>query len=246
MNVEKWKMRARVRQCSECGKIFQSIWNYSLCEDCRNKASDKESQIRDFIRSNHNATILDIAGQFKVSSAFIFRMINEGRLSTKQPPTSDRCRSCGVPIRTGMYCPRCQAQKRQQIAISRERAFDESQQIQKIETPKPETIPEVAKIQPTKSRTSSIIRQLAEISRNNHGGGGGILEINRRIYLHVNHNFILKQKILLEDQSILGEYFLFPNFFTRQIHIQHLRSLLKIQRSKFHDPFRLLPIYFRD
>lgn len=205
MEVEKWKVRSRVRQCSECGKIFQSVWNYNLCDECRDKASDKESQIIDFIRSNHNATMLDIASQFKVSSAFIFRMMNEGRLSPKQPQASDRCRSCGVPIKSGIYCPRCQAQKRQQIAMDRARAFDENQFKQNLEVPKPESIqqPAAAKIQPTKSRTSSIIRQLAEISRSNHGGGG-IEGINRRIN---SHNLIFKPKILLEDRKILGEYF---------------------------------------
>lgn len=123
---------ARVRQCSKCGKVFRTTWNYDLCGTCRAQASDKEQLVRDFVMHNRNATILDIAEQLKVSGTFIRRMINEGKLDQQESEPALKCRGCGTPISVGNYCQKCLSKMKQQIDFAKNRIINNMQKQGKI------------------------------------------------------------------------------------------------------------------
>ena len=118
-----FKVNPRLRQCAECGKVFYSPWNYTVCDKCRAKINDKEEQIREFVMKNCNATIVEIAEEFEVSVNFVRRMIDEGKLDLKKTEPI-RCRGCGAEIATGNYCAKCRDKMKHQIEVAKERILE--------------------------------------------------------------------------------------------------------------------------
>ncbi|MBR1420254.1 MAG: hypothetical protein IJ575_04275 [Selenomonadaceae bacterium] len=126
------KQKSRLRQCAECGKVFYSLWNYTVCDKCRAKINDKEEQIREFVMKNCNATIIEIAEEFEVSVNFVRRMIDEGKLDLKKTVTI-RCHGCGAEIATGNYCAKCRDKMKHQIEAAKERILENMRKQGKID-----------------------------------------------------------------------------------------------------------------
>ena len=126
------KQKSRVRQCAVCGKVFYSLWNYTVCDKCRAKINDTEEQIREFVMKNCNATIIEIAEEFNVSVAFVRRMIDEGKLDLKKTVVI-RCRGCGTEIAAGTYCAKCRDKMKRQIDVAKERILENMRKQGKID-----------------------------------------------------------------------------------------------------------------
>ena len=105
-----------VRNCKECGKIFNYMEGTPLCPNCIKKLNDQYEQVKQYVYDNPKATINQVAEENDVSVAQIKRWIREEKLAFAE--TSDiglACEHCGAMILTGRYCKDCKKKMEMQF-----------------------------------------------------------------------------------------------------------------------------------
>lgn len=97
-----------IRNCRECGRLFNYLSGKPICPECKAKLEDKFAQVKEYIRENGLATMQQVAEDNDVSMKQIKAWIREERLCfSEDSPITIECESCGAPIRTGKYCAAC-------------------------------------------------------------------------------------------------------------------------------------------
>ncbi|RKD23538.1 flagellar operon protein TIGR03826 [Caminicella sporogenes DSM 14501] len=98
-----------IRNCKECGKLFQYDGISKLCYSCRKKDEEDFKRVKDYIYDNTGATITEVSEATGVSEDKILRYLREGRLEIvgENPGLVLDCERCGRAIRTGRYCEEC-------------------------------------------------------------------------------------------------------------------------------------------
>lgn len=99
-----------VKNCKECGRLFNYITGPRLCSECRQKLEDKFVEVRNYIMDNPRATIPEISEANEVSIQQIHQWVREERLIfTDDSMVTLDCESCGAPIKTGRFCEKCKS-----------------------------------------------------------------------------------------------------------------------------------------
>ena len=94
-----------VRNCADCGKMFNYMGGTPLCAACAKKLEDKFDAVKEYVYDNPRATINEVAEENEVSVRQIKRWIREERLAfSDDSPIGIECEGCGKTIRTGRYC----------------------------------------------------------------------------------------------------------------------------------------------
>lgn len=97
-----------IRNCRGCGKLFNYIGGASLCAACKEEVELKFQQVKQYIESNKNALITQIAEDNDVSLQQIRQWIREERLVFSDDSVIGiECESCGKTIKTGRFCDAC-------------------------------------------------------------------------------------------------------------------------------------------
>ncbi len=98
-----------IRNCKECGRLFQYDGISKLCYRCRKKDDEDFRKVKDYIYEHPKSTIHEVADETEVSRDKILRYLREGRLEIvgDNPGLILDCEMCGKPIRTGRYCNEC-------------------------------------------------------------------------------------------------------------------------------------------
>jgi len=98
-----------VRNCKECGKIFQYDGISKLCYECRKKDDENYKVVKEYLYENPKATIIQVSEATGVSEEKILRYLREGRLEITgdHPGFVLDCERCGKAIRTGRFCSEC-------------------------------------------------------------------------------------------------------------------------------------------
>ncbi len=97
-----------VRNCKQCGRMFNYIGGLPLCPKCKDALEDKFAQVKEYVRDNPGATIQEVSEENTVSTQQIRQWIREERLEfSKDSPVGIECEVCGASIRTGRYCEAC-------------------------------------------------------------------------------------------------------------------------------------------
>lgn len=97
-----------VRNCADCGKMFNYMGGTPLCAACIKKLEDKFDAVKEYVYDNPRATINEVAEENDVSVRQIKRWIREERLAfSDDSPIGIECEGCGKTIRTGRYCEMC-------------------------------------------------------------------------------------------------------------------------------------------
>lgn len=97
-----------VRNCKECGKMFNFMEGAPLCPSCKKKLEDKFEIVKEYVYDNPRASINEVAEENEVSVAQIKRWIREERLAfSDDSPIGVECEKCGKTIKTGKYCKEC-------------------------------------------------------------------------------------------------------------------------------------------
>ncbi len=105
-----------VRNCAECGKMFNYIGGPPLCSMCIKELEEKFQTVKEYIYDNPRASINEVAEENKVSIRQIKRWVREERLAfSEDSPTGIECKSCGKSIKTGCYCDKCKRALEQQL-----------------------------------------------------------------------------------------------------------------------------------
>lgn len=97
-----------VRNCRNCGRIFNYVGGMGLCPICSKEVEDKFQDVKKYIRDNPKVSLTQISEDNDVSLTAIRKWIKEERLVfTVDSLVGIECESCGVMIRTGRFCDRC-------------------------------------------------------------------------------------------------------------------------------------------
>lgn len=97
-----------VRNCKQCGRMFNYMGGVPLCPKCKDKLEDKFAEVKEYVRQNPGATIQMVSEDNDVSVQQIKQWIREERLEfSKDSPVGIECEICGASIRTGRYCEAC-------------------------------------------------------------------------------------------------------------------------------------------
>lgn len=97
-----------VKNCRDCGKLFNYISGMRLCPECKQKLEDKFLEVKEYIREHPKASMAEISTTMDVSNQQIYQWIREERLIfSEDSMVTIQCETCGASIRTGRYCERC-------------------------------------------------------------------------------------------------------------------------------------------
>ena len=97
-----------VRNCRECGKIFNYLSGPPLCPSCIKNLDKKFEQVKEYIYDHPGAGIQEVSEENDVSVSQIKQWIRQERLTfADDSPIGLDCESCGVTIKTGRFCNAC-------------------------------------------------------------------------------------------------------------------------------------------
>lgn len=101
-------MDFKVINCKKCGKLYNKAEGGKFCPVCMKELEEKYLEVRQYIRDNKGASIVEVSRETDVSVEQIREWIREERieLNTPDDPTLT-CLSCGTPVKTGRYCEHC-------------------------------------------------------------------------------------------------------------------------------------------
>lgn len=100
-----------VKNCRECGRLFNYLGGQRLCPACRSALEEKFAQVKAYIEEHRTAQLQQISDDNDVSIQQIKQWVREERLTfTDDSVVGIECESCGVTIKTGRYCEACKKQ----------------------------------------------------------------------------------------------------------------------------------------
>ncbi len=106
-----------VRNCKQCGRLFNYLGGVPLCPACKDALEDKFMQTKEFVRDNPGATIQMVSEENDVSIPQIRQWIREERLEfSKDSPVGIECEMCGANIRTGRFCEACKSRMQNEFS----------------------------------------------------------------------------------------------------------------------------------
>lgn len=94
------------RNCPQCGKLFKKIGR-NLCPACIEKEEKMFDIVREYVRDNPNANVMETSEATGVPEKVIMQFLRDGRLLSGSVSIALDCQSCGKPISAGQYCPDC-------------------------------------------------------------------------------------------------------------------------------------------
>lgn len=100
-------MEREVRNCTECGQVFQSVMGIKLCPACLKKEDEKFRMIKDYLYDYPGASMDQVSEALDVSKRTLLRYLKEGRLETIGETMVLQCEHCGTAIRYGKFCKEC-------------------------------------------------------------------------------------------------------------------------------------------
>lgn len=99
-----------VKNCRNCGRIFNYIGGMPICPACRELADKKFNEVKDYIRENKRCSIVEVSKECEVDEAQIRQWVREERLVfDTDSGIGVVCETCGVAISSGRYCDKCKA-----------------------------------------------------------------------------------------------------------------------------------------
>lgn len=97
-----------VRNCKDCGKLFNYLSGPPLCPACMKKLDDKYSIVKEYIYDNPGASIQQVSEENDVSVGQLKKWVREERLAFSDDSLVGlECENCGGMIRTGRFCGIC-------------------------------------------------------------------------------------------------------------------------------------------
>ncbi len=99
-----------VRNCKNCGKLFNYIAGPPICPNCREETEAKFQEVKNYIRDHKGVGIAEVSEACGVDPGQIRQWLRDDRLEvTEDSALMLNCEGCGAPIRSGRFCDRCKA-----------------------------------------------------------------------------------------------------------------------------------------
>lgn len=99
-----------VRNCKECGTMFNYVSGPPLCPACKKEIEEKFAEVKSYVYENPKCGIREVSDELGVPVPIIKQWIREERLSfTPDSAIGLECEACGKKIYTGRYCDACKS-----------------------------------------------------------------------------------------------------------------------------------------
>lgn len=99
-----------VRNCKNCGRMFNYMGGAPLCSICQKKLENKFQDVKKFLDEHPNATVAEVSEEMDVSTKQIKQWIREERLTISCAGADGIvCEKCGAPICSGRFCNKCKS-----------------------------------------------------------------------------------------------------------------------------------------
>ncbi|ROR21955.1 flagellar operon protein (TIGR03826 family) [Mobilisporobacter senegalensis] len=99
-----------VRNCKDCGKIFNYVSGPPLCPSCLKELDKKFEKVKEYIYDHPGAGVQEVSDANDVTTAQIKIWIRQERLTfADDSPIGIDCEICGAIIKTGRYCNMCKS-----------------------------------------------------------------------------------------------------------------------------------------
>ena len=98
--------------CTECSGVmrYKGAGTY-VCEKCGHEEMNDYGIVRQFLEKRGPSNVFEISAGTGLSRSVIVGLLKEGRLEVAKSSTTGLvCMRCGLQIRHGEYCSRCQAE----------------------------------------------------------------------------------------------------------------------------------------
>ncbi len=97
-----------VRNCKDCGRIFNYLSGPPLCPSCLKELDLKFEEVREYIYEHPRVGVQEVSEVCDVSVKQIKQWVREERLTfAEDSMVGLDCEKCGVLIKTGRYCKSC-------------------------------------------------------------------------------------------------------------------------------------------
>ncbi len=98
----------RVKTCPRCNKLFKSDAR-SFCPVCQKIEDEEFRLVRDYLRANRDAVLMEIVEVTGVESRKILDYIKRGRIEIQKHDFGVfvKCEICGKPVSRGTLCLSC-------------------------------------------------------------------------------------------------------------------------------------------
>ncbi|MBO4396563.1 MAG: hypothetical protein J5819_09490 [Eubacterium sp.] len=109
-NDDSYNINPSIIVCSECSGImrYKGAGRY-VCEDCKHEVLDDFGKVRQFLEKRGPSNVFEISAGTGIPRSVVNKLLKDGRLQVS--PHSEVglvCSRCGMAIRFGEYCNRCQ------------------------------------------------------------------------------------------------------------------------------------------
>ena len=101
-------MGSNVRQCRQCGKLFQSF-GAGICPECAEELDRSFRVVKDYLYDHPDANVFEITKETGVAEKMVLSFLKEGRLSINTGENMLQCEKCGKPISEGRFCNECRS-----------------------------------------------------------------------------------------------------------------------------------------
>ncbi|MBQ7933388.1 MAG: flagellar protein, partial [Lachnospiraceae bacterium] len=100
-----------VRNCRNCGQIFNYVTGAPLCQICKARLEEKFQEVKKYIMEHRGVGIAQVSEACDVERSQIQQWLREERLEvTEDSAIFLNCEKCGTHIRSGRYCDRCRVE----------------------------------------------------------------------------------------------------------------------------------------
>ncbi|HAN09301.1 MAG TPA: MerR family transcriptional regulator [Clostridiales bacterium] len=99
-----------IKNCKRCGKVFGYTGNL-LCPECVQKEEEEFILVKDYIYDHPKCSAYEVSEVTGVSVRSIISFLKQDRLESVEGLSGLLiCEKCGVPVKSGRYCPKCIAE----------------------------------------------------------------------------------------------------------------------------------------
>ena len=97
-----------VRNCRQCGKMFNYVMGPMICPACRDALEAKFKEVKTYIQDHKNVGIKEVARECDVEVSQIQQWLREERLQLSEGSMIQlQCENCGCDILSGRFCEKC-------------------------------------------------------------------------------------------------------------------------------------------
>ena len=105
-----------VRNCRECGKMFNYTSGMQICPICMKKMDEKFNEVKQYIYDNPGVGIQQVSEEMEVSVKLLKKWVREERLTFMEGSgVGIDCERCGRTILSGRFCEECKRKVTNQL-----------------------------------------------------------------------------------------------------------------------------------